>query len=157
MRNNRTGSHNRVQNPYTIQDSYKDYLEQYPEGTDYYITYNEYRDITTMFFKHIADELVLKSVTFRLPFRLGNITVVKHKPSYKSIKNMTMDWFKSKELNRQVREFNEHSNGYVYRFHWDRKTCILDNKTIYRFQPSRVNKRLVAKLVKTKQNDYFER
>lgn len=157
MRNNRTGTRNKVQNPYTIQDSYADYLLQYPEGSGYYLAYNEYRDITTAFFKHIADELVYKSVTIALPFRLGKLTVVKSKPTYKSIKNMTMDWFKSKELNKQVREFNEHSNGYVYRFYWDRKSCILDNKTIYSFKPARANKRLVAKLVKTKQNDYFER
>jgi len=148
---------NKIQNPYTIQDSYKDYLIKYPEGSDYYLKYLEYRDITTMFLKHMTEQLVYKSTTICLPFRLGEITVVKHKPVYKSLKNMVMDWDKSKEQNKQVRQFNEHSNGYVYRFYWDRKKSMTDNKTAYIFKPARAIKREVARLVKTRENDYFER
>jgi hypothetical protein len=128
----------------------------YPEGSVYYLTYAEYRDITTMFLKHLTEQLIQKSKTITLPFRLGSLTVEKHKPNYKSLKNMAMDWYKSKELNRQVREFNEHSNGYIYRFHWNRSQCLVNNKTVYIFQPARAIKREVARLVKTKQNDYFE-
>ena len=150
-------SRRKIQNPYTIQDTYKDYLKQHPEGTDYYIPYSEYRDITTEFLKYLTVRLVEKSATVVLPFRLGSLTVVKHKPEYKSLKNMAIDWVKSKELNKQVRFFNEHSGGYIYRFHWDRSRVQIDNKTVYMFHPARTLKRGVAKLVKTKQNDYFER
>jgi hypothetical protein len=155
--NLRAGKPNKVQHPYTIQDSYKDYVVKYPEGSVYFLTYPEYKDITTMYLNHIADNLVQKSITVRLPFRLGTLAVVKHKPIYKSIKNMVIDWTRSKELSKQVRQFNDHSNGFIYRFHWDRKNCITDNKTAYMFNPTRLNKREVARLVKTKQNDYFER
>ena len=148
---------NKVQDPYTLQDTYKDYVEKYPEGSDCFLTYLEYRDITTMFLRYLANQMVHKSLTITLPFRLGELSVVKHKPSYKSLKNMAIDWSKSKEINKQVRQFNEHSNGYAYRFHWDRRKCMLDNKTVYIFQPSRSNKREVARLVKTKENDYYER
>lgn len=150
-------SKNKVQNPYTIQDMYLRYVEEYPEGSLYYLTYLEYRDITTMFFKSLADKIVYKSLTVKLPFRLGELSVVKHKPIYKSLKNMVIDWSKSRDLSKQVRQFNDHSNGFVYRFHWDRRYCILDNKTVYIFQPTRVNKREVARLVKSRENDYFEK
>jgi len=150
-------SKNKIQNPYTLQDMYKDYLITYPEGSVYYLKYSEYRDITTMYLKHLVHQLVQKSLTVTLPFRLGEISVVKHKPAYKSLRNMAIDWDRSKELKQQVRQFNEHSNGYIYRFHWDRKKCILDNKTVYMFSPARANKREVARLVKTRTNDYFER
>lgn len=148
---------NKIKNPYTLQDMYPEYVSMYPEGSIYYLTYGEYRDITTMFLKHLAHQLVYKSLTVTLPFRLGEISVVKHKPAYKSLRNMVIDWDRSKELNKQVRQFNDHSNGYMYKFYWDRKKNILDNKTVYIFCPARVNKREVAKLVKTKQNDYYER
>jgi hypothetical protein len=150
-------SRNKIQNPYTLQDTYKDYLLMYPEDSIYYLTYSQYKDITTQYLKHIAHQVVQKSLTVTLPFRLGEISVEKHKPAYKSLRNMAIDWDRSKELNRQVRQFNEHSNGYAYRFHWDRKKCILANKTVYIFCPARVNKREVARLVKSKLNDYFER
>jgi hypothetical protein len=148
---------NKIQSPYTLQDMYKEYVQVYPEDSIYFLNYSEYRDITAMFLKHLASQVVQKSLTVTLPFRLGEISVVKHKPAYKSLRNMAIDWDRSKELNKQVRQFNDHSNGFVYRFHWDRKKSILHNKTVYIFSPARVNKREVARLVKTKQNDYFER
>lgn len=148
---------NKIQHPYTIQDMYLDYLERYPEGDVYYLTYSEYKDITTMFLKHLANQLVYKSLTINLPFRLGKLVVIKRKPEYKSLKNMTMDWVKAKQLNKQVRLFNEHSHGFVYRFYWDRTTSMVQQKSKYMFKPTRTNKREVARLVKTKQNDYFER
>jgi hypothetical protein len=149
--------HNKIQNPYTLQDMYPDYIQMYPEGSIYYLTYTEYRDITTMFLKHIAHQMVQKSLTVTLPFRLGEISVVKHKPAYKSLRNMAIDWDRSKELNKQVRQFNEISNSYTCQFHLNRSNKLLCNKTVYIFQPARVNKREVARLLKTKQNDYYER
>jgi hypothetical protein len=148
---------NKAQHPYTIQDTYKHYLNKYPEGSIYYLKYSEYRDITTSYFKYLSDKLVNKSSTVLLPFRLGEITVYKHKPVYKSLKKMIMDWDRSKELNKQVRNFNDHTNGFVYRFHWDRRKNQLENKTSYVFVASRENKREIARLIKTKQNDYFEK
>ena len=148
---------NKIQNPYTIQDTYKEYIKKYPQGSIYYLEYKEYVIITTMYLKHLANQLVRKSSTVTLPFRLGEISVVKHKPAYKSLRNMVIDWDRSKELNKQVRQFNDHSNGFVYRFYWDRRKCFIENKTVYIFQPARVNKREVARLVKTRENDYFER
>jgi hypothetical protein len=136
---------------------YKEYVLLYPEDSVYYLKYGEYRDITTMFLKHLAHQVVQKSLTVALPFRLGEISVVKHKPAYKSLRNMVIDWDRSKELNKQVRQFNDHSNGFVYRFHWDRRKCNTEHKTVYIFSPARINKREVARLVKTKQNDYYER
>lgn len=148
---------NKVQNPYTIQDTYKEYIKMYPIGSIYYLTYKEYLIITTEYLKYITQQLVEKSATVVLPFRLGSLSVIKYKPEYKSLRNMSIDWVKSKQLNKQVRLFNEHSNGYRYKFNWNRSRVILNNKTVYIFQAARSLKRRVAKLVKTKQNDYFER
>jgi hypothetical protein len=148
---------NKYQDPYTVPDMYKEYLSEYPEGSIYYLSYQDYRDITTQYFKHLADQMVQKSLTVALPFRLGELSVTKHKPVYKSIRNMSIDWDRSKEMKQQIRQFNNHSNGFTYRFHWDRSKCITQNKTVYLFNAARVNKREVARLVKTRENDYFER
>ena len=148
---------NKYQDPYTLPDMYKEYLAEYPEGSIYYLSYHDYRDITTLFFKHLASQMVNKSLTVTLPFRLGELSVGKHKPVYKSLRNMAIDWDRSKELNKQVRQFNSHSNGFTYKFYWDRQKCTVPNKTAYLFNAARVNKREVARLIKTRENDYFER
>lgn len=144
-------------NAYTIPDFYKDYLEKYPEGHLYYLTYNEYRDITTAFLKHLSNQIIHKSMTVTLPFRLGKLSVIKRKPVYKSIRNMTIDWQASRAAGKQIRLFNEHSNNNRYKFWWDRRLCCVFNKTSYKFYPVRSIKREVARLVKSKENDYFER
>jgi hypothetical protein len=43
----RLGKGNRIQDPATIQDMYLDYIKEFEEESPYYITYLEYRDITT--------------------------------------------------------------------------------------------------------------
>lgn len=147
----------RIKGAYTVQHMYKAYLKQYPEGHVYYLTYGEYRDITTLFLKHLHNQIVYKSMTVTLPFRLGKLSVIKRKPVYKSIQNMAVDWETSKELGKRVRLFNDHSNGNIYRFWWDRRMCCIEHKTKYKFSPVRSMKRMVAKLIKSKENDYFER
>lgn len=146
-----------IQDAYTIPDFYKDYLSKYPEGHLYYLTYDEYRDITTTFLKHLSNQIVHKSMTVTLPFRLGKLSVIKHKPVYKSIRNMTIDWQASRAAGKQIRLFNEHSNTNRYKFWWDRRLTCVTNKTSYAFKPVRSIKREVARLVKSKENDYFER
>lgn len=147
----------RVRDSYTLQDMYKEYVKEYPEGHIYYLDYTSYIDITTAFLKYLNEQIVYKSATVTLPFRLGRVSVAKYKPHYKSVKNMTINWTKSKELDKHVVNFNEHSNGYLYRFWWDRTSCQVEFKTMYRFIPVRSMKRTVAKLIKNKENDYFER
>ena len=144
-------------NAYTVPDFYLDYLNKYPEDSIYYLTYDQYRDITTLYLKHIASQVVQKSMTITLPFRLGKLSVIKIKPIYKSLHNMSMDWEASKLAGKQIRLFNEHSNGNRYRFWWDRRTTYVSNKTNYTFKPVRSMKREVARLIISKENDYFQR
>jgi hypothetical protein len=146
-----------IDNAYTIPDFYEDYVSKYPEGHIYYLTYLEYVTITTLYLKHLSDQIVHKSMTVNLPFRLGKLSVVKHKPVYTSIRKMVIDWVASRAAGKQIRLFNEHSNGNRYKFLWDRRVCCTANKTSYKFYPVRTMKREVARLIKAKENDYFER
>ena len=148
---------NKVQNPYTLQDMYVEYIKEFDESSPYYLTYLEYRDITTLFLKHLSDQMILRSATVTLPFRLGDMAVVKNKPKYKSLKKMVIDWVRSKALHQHVYQFNDHSNGFLYRFYWERGKCNIPYKIQYVFNATRMNKRLVAKLVIERTNDYFER
>lgn len=153
----RLGKTNKVQDPLTIQDAYLDYIKEFNEFSPYHLEYAEYVEITTLFLKHLADEMILKSSTVTLPFRLGDMSVVKRKPAYKSLRNMVIDWVTTRALHKHVYQFNDHSNGFIYGFNWNRGKCNVPYKTQYVFKPTRTNKRLVAKLVKDRTNDYFEK
>ena len=147
---------NKLQNPYTIQDMYKEYISHFEESHPYYIPYSEYSDIVSDYLRYISELIVVRSMTFRLPFRMGTLCIYKHKPIFKSLNKMSIDWQKTREFGKVIYNFNDHSSGFRYRFRWDRNGSIDKHMGLYAFKPSRQNARLVATLVKERKNDYFE-
>jgi hypothetical protein len=147
---------NKLQNPYTLPDMYKEYISHFEENHPYHITYAEYCEVVSDYLKYISELVVVKSMTFKLPFRLGTISVHKHKPVFASTQKMAIDWQATRKEGKVVRNFNTHSNGYSYKFRWDREGSIDKHMILYAFKPSRQNARQVASLVKDRTNDYFE-
>lgn len=99
---------------------------------------------------------MLYSREFKLPYRLGSIQIVKHKPKEYTGKSLRYDWKSMKELGKPVYYMNDHSGGMKYRYFWSKKDCLFTNKTKYMFVASRANKRNLATLIFNKQCDYIE-
>lgn len=146
----------KLQNALTMPDFYEEYISHFDESHPYHIPYSEYAAIVSEYLKYVSEVIVVKSMTFKLPFRLGTLSVYKHKPVYHSTRRMPIDWQATKKLGKAVYNFNEHSNSYSYSFKWDRNGAVDKHMILYAFKPSRSNARQVARLVKTRENDYFE-
>jgi hypothetical protein len=133
---------------------YADYIKNKPEGSPYYVTYSEYVDICSMFYKGISKLIIDEGVRFKLPFMLGEVFVLKRKvrPNHK----MPINWKRSVEEGRTVYNFNEHTTGFGYKFFWT-KPYHITNKFMYRLVFTRDNKRTLAKAIKEQHKDYFER
>src|SRR4030042_2592858 len=93
---------NKIKDPYTLPDFYKEYISHFSEDHPYYIPYSEYSEIVSDYLKYVSDLVVVKSMTFKLPFRMGYLSVYKHKPVFKSVNNMSVDWKKTRELGKAV-------------------------------------------------------
>lgn len=142
---------------YTIADyylSYRDYIEQ---DTQYDVDYKVFKAIVTDYFKYIRDEVMLHSKEFKLPCRLGTLSIIKHKPKYYNGKSLRWDWKATKELGKPVYLLNEHSGEYKYRFYWSKQGCLLTNKGKYHFIACRANKRNLASIIFNKVCDYIEK
>lgn len=73
------------------------------------------------------------------------------------IKGLSVDWKKTKEhwessdeakeKRQKVYNFNEHTNGIIYRFVWDKFNMKLVNKGFYNLCINKTNRRLLAKYV----------
>lgn len=148
---------NKFQNPLTLQDMYKAYIKDFDVDHPYHIPYSEYKDIISEYLKYISEEVVVKSMQYKLPFRLGTLCVYKHKPFFKSTNKMSVDWKETKKQGKKIYLFNNHSNGYRYRFLWDRNGSNAKFLKMYAFKASRSNSRTIASLVKERKNDYFEK
>ena len=146
---------NHIQNPYCLKDMYQDYIKEVPEDSPLYVTYNEYRDIVSIFYKGIVNGVVTEGRTFHMPFMLGDTYVEKTKLDYNN--RLPIDWDLTSKTGKVIYNLNEHSQGYKYEIKWNKKVCVFNNNYLYRLVYTRSNKRLLAKNIKTKKLDYFEK
>lgn len=151
-------SPNKIQNVLTLKHSYQYYIKDISENSKYHIEYNLYRSICEDTNKLISDEL-LEGTFLNLPYRLGLIRIKKHKINYKNLKP-DFGLFNSTEGELKNKHLNEHSGGYYCMFYWNKKSCVVKNKTYYCFIPTRTNKRRLAKNIKEQGkeliNSYYE-
>lgn len=140
---------------YTIMDFYQFYLSNIDKDTVYDIDYKLYRQVVEYYFKHIVQEIMENSREFKLPCRLGNLSIVKRQPKNFDNKSLRIDYYESKLQNKPVYFINEHSDYYKFRFLWSKKDCLLKNKTKYQFVASRANKRRLAQIIKNREHDYL--
>jgi len=145
---------NKIERPYTLPDMYKAYIEEYPEGNIYYISYSEFVAINETFYKRMMEEVMYRNATFKLPFRMGYLKIIKRKINFKN--NLAIDWKTTNDIGKKVYHMNDHSGGYKYIFKWLKGNIIVQNKYLYRLVITRKYKRELAKLIKQGKIDYFE-
>lgn len=139
---------------YTIKDYYLNYLNYIEAGTKYEVSYETFRDIVKDYFEYIRDNVLEKSMTAKLPCRLGQLSIIKHQPKNYNSKSLRVDFQATKLYGKTIYHLNEHSNGYKYRFLWSKKDILLPHKAHYQFIACRGLKRKLAEYIKNKVHDY---
>lgn len=160
-------------------DAFKDFRTEFK--LKWPICRKEYVDICHLINIKLSDKIIKESFEFRIPSKLGTLSIRKSKLKIrikdgKLQKNrMIVDWQKTwdywyKEYPGKTRNeikdikgkqviynLNEHSNGYVMGWFWDKSTCIVKNKTLYNFKPVKYNRLNLAEWIKSddRENDYF--
>lgn len=147
---------NKIQNPYCEVEMYKDYIKDKDEESPYYISKQEYKDICASFYKVRMELLREQGGVFKMPYRIGELEIVKKKIDITNKKTLPLDWPETQKLGKHVYLLNEHSRGFRYSFHWNKKAFALKNKYLYRLVITRTNTRKLAKMIKSGEYDYFE-
>lgn len=140
---------------YTIPSFYNSYITNIEPDTSYDIPYSVYRQIITDYFMYIRDEFIEKSREFKLPYRLGTICIVKHKPKHYDGRSLKIDYQETKKQNKIIYLDNMHSNMYKYRLYWNKQDILIHNKSKYQLVMTRANKRHLAQIIKNKIHDYI--
>ena len=161
-------------------DAFRDFRKKhkviYPD-----INREKYVNVCYLINQKISDKIIKESFEFKMPGKLGVLSIRKNKLKIfvkdgKLQKNkMIIDWGKTweywlqeypgltrKEINAlegktPIYNMNEHSNGYIMRWHWDKLTCGVKNQTVYYFKPTKRNRLELASWIKSddKENDYY--
>lgn len=149
-------SKNKIQSPYTLKDSFNDYIKDKDENSPYHIDKKEYRSIIEDYILLLNKEILDNASIFKMPYRLGTLQIVKLSSSNNRNKKYSIDFNLTNKYGKTIYHLNEHSDGYKYMFRWSKIKSIVKNKTKYRFIPTRTNKRELANNIKLGIIDYFE-
>jgi hypothetical protein len=149
-------SKNKIQNCLNMKDIYNDYIKDKDYNSVYYVTFQDFLDITKEYYKEIARQLIYDCTVVKLPFRLGHLYVGKKKPKVLSASTLSPDWEATRKYGKMIRHINDHSGGFKFRYIWAKKQCFVVNQDIYRLVFSRDNKRTLAKAIKSGNYDYSE-
>jgi hypothetical protein len=160
-------------------DAYRDFRDKY-RNVYPSLKRRQYVDVCYDINKTISEKIIKESFEFRMPYRLGTLSVKKNKLKIKIVNNqpqknkLVPDWEKCwemwhkehpgksrKEINAikgkiAIYNMNYHTNGFVMRWTWDRGTCYVKNHSVYQFKPTKANRLALAAWIKSddRENDY---
>lgn len=162
---------------YSIIDVYKFYKKE-KNGK---LPYSQFVQIYELFIQNIIYHIIEKSADFRMPGRLGDLSIRKSKIKMSLdeddnlvYKNKYPDWQRTVKLwntkynttdkevlkkisNKPLVYFdNKHTNGYTFYIDWDKRTSNAKNQSRYIFLPTRDFSRAVSKIQQEKHIDYYE-
>lgn len=142
-----------------IPDIYEFYKKNKIFSGDDFVDKKLFVDIIHTFNKRVSDKIIRESFEFKIPFGLGYLRIKSNKLKYviedgkllthKSCPdwNKTVRYWKEKYKNlswEEIKEIpnkkilvhtNEHSDGMVMRWYWDKRLCNIKNQTAYKFKP----------------------
>lgn len=143
----------------TLKDAYEDYKD---DGS---LSYSQFREICHRF-NLLAVEALLEGKRINLKYRLGYLQIIRIEQSFK---NPRINWPESLKLKKQLEEegkqlydketgeghkwFVYFNNDYYFRYYWSKKHCIVRNKSVYKFIPTRGKRGAKTKLVKLLKED----
>lgn len=141
---------------YTIASFYNDYLTSIEPDTVYDIDYTTYRAIVTDYFKYLQQRLIEEGKLIKLPYRMGNVQIIKSRPKHLDKRSLRIDYQATKQYNKLILLTNEHSDGFKMRCWWNKVDMMVPNKSKYQLVLTRANKRHLAALIKSREMDYEE-
>ena len=149
---------NRIKDLYNMSDMYKQYKEEHADNPLYEVDNKTFYAICSEFNSAVVDAILRDGKKFIMPYSIGSIHISKYKPKLEDIRKRTsfIDWQNTAKLGKIVYHLNEHSDGFKYNIKWEKKKNVLRYIDIYKFVPTREFKRTLARLIKSRETDYFE-
>lgn len=164
----RKGKPNKVNSDYTLCDIYKEYVKNFnfPKTQSKFlgnstlepVSKEKFRKINARLYQLIFEDMLDKSITVTLPFKLGDMRVQKKLIPISYLRErhkLKVDYAHWRKTGRIKYHLNEHRNYHRYRLLWHRAN--VENVRSYRLEPIRKWHRKLAKILITNPAvDYFE-
>lgn len=143
-------------------------FKEYKESSLNPVSEKEYVDINNSFMKFVSENM-LEGHEVTLPAKVGvifvggtkrkNITdengTVRLAPNWKATKELRAKSEKARLERQVVYCLNEHTEGVSYRITWSIARVPMQNKKIFKFRPTRLNKRSLHKKITVEKKEYI--
>lgn len=107
------------------------------------------------FFAQYTNKIIVGRKRYKLPLALGLHRIKKRK--IRGQIKPKIDFNNTKLLGKTVYHLNKHTNGYYFRWFWDKEDCRFKNKAFYNFELTKKNTLLLAKeILKCSKDPYLK-
>lgn len=162
----------------------KDFYNYYKKNTENPISYADFTSLHQEINESIVTSVIEQNYIHTFPCKVGKLRIKKYKAKIKVHDDGTFEW-KALKIDYQktwkywrekypektdqeiltipnkarVYHMNQHTNGYRYKYVWDKSVAIFKGKSVVTFKPVRTVSRALAAWLKSIQSiniDYFE-
>jgi hypothetical protein len=107
----------------------------------YDIDQQEYRRLVKLITDGIVKEITSGN-SIKLPYNLGELYVYRKTQVIKPI-----DWHNTKKFGKYIYHLNLHSEGFIFKYRWNKTKGRFENKSLYKLRMNRVNTRALSKKI----------
>lgn len=137
----------------------------------FYLTPKQYGAFIKTYFDELTDKMIFENYHFNIPYRMGTLSIRKYQRGIKIVDgkvrdNFPVDWNETlklwerdeeaKEKKVLVKHLNKHSDGYVYKWIWNRQKMNTPNHMKWYFRPTRTNKLKLKAAINSKMVDFYD-
>lgn len=120
------------------------------------VDYSTFKAVLQDFGKLVSEDILDNSKLFKMPYKLGSLSIVKYRPKHYDARCLSIDFQATKKYGKTIFHLNEDTGGFKVGMKWS-KIFKFDNYKDFMFVMTRNNKRKLAQLFKNKITDYPER
>jgi hypothetical protein len=134
---------------------YKDYCRASLNNKRIPVDYAVYYKIIRSFNKKLQTKLVTEAKSFKMPYKLGYLGIVKYEVNFDpdKIKNWKVNYGESKKQGSII----YYDQPFRYKWKWDKSGLKLTGKKYYKFSPCREASRAIPRHLETSPGfDYYE-
>jgi nucleoid DNA-binding protein len=132
-------------------DNYREFCKKYP---NILLSFDEWRNVIYTFNEAFKQYILETGEKIKLPFGFGEFSIKKKKRRKmkgvdgKEFINLPIDWQKTREKGKVIYNFNYHTEGFFFGWHWFKQNARFKHSDLWYFKPSRTTSRLLSHYIK---------
>jgi nucleoid DNA-binding protein len=127
--------------------NYVDFCKKHPQIE---LSFIEWKNVVYIYNDYFRNYILESGDRVKMPFGFGDFSINKKKRKKrvstkdgKEYVNLPVDWQESKKRGKRIYNFNYHTDGYFFGWHWFKDSARFKQPKLWYFKPARTTSRLI--------------